>query len=252
MIERPPSPPRAVFKVPASISDLQFRTLKNAAIEEPLTDDPSDEEKHDNDEAKLEGDDSQVLETATVCPWCGEPVDKKLLDDFAKGRRLNVRLQAKFCQKHKKQTAADLWKQRSYPDIDWLGLDGRFAKHHESLLDVINGGTSHFRSIHEKNIASGRARSMKKEDNMNPGYYGPRGFNLMCDHLVNEYSDLLKEKAVDDRVIAGRGSAAFIQTVLVAELAVRLIMEDMNVAEDRARIILDESKVLGEMIHEET
>ncbi|KHN93849.1 uncharacterized protein MAM_08271 [Metarhizium album ARSEF 1941] len=256
-IPRSPSPPRAVFKMPASISDLRLGSPREGRTEGPSTDDPSDMENQDGKTGKLSMDDEiknveRIMKEATVCPWCGEPVDEKLLDDFAKGKRLDVRLQSKFCQKHKRQTAQELWQQKSYPKVEWEGLEDRFRKYHGTLLGVISGGASHFRSIHEKNISSGKARSLKKEDNLNPGYYGPRGFNLMCDYLVHEFSELLKEKAVDDRVIAGRGAAAFIQTVLVAELAVRLIMEDMEVAEEKARVILEESKALGEMIHEET
>jgi hypothetical protein len=73
----------------------------------------------------------------------------------------------------------------------------------------------------------------------------------MCDYLVEEFGESLKEKATQDRVIAGRGSAAFIQVVLVAELAVQLIMEDMNVSASDAREIMEESKTLGELLHEE-
>lgn len=98
-------------------------------------------------------------------------------------------------------------------------------------------------------VELGKARSMKKEEDVEPGYYGPRGFNLMCDYTVREFGNLLKTKAVDDRVIAGRGSAAFIQCVLVPELAVRLIMEDMGVGSEEARIIMEESKSLGEIVH---
>ncbi|OAA45540.1 hypothetical protein NOR_03329 [Metarhizium rileyi] len=251
--ERSPSPPPVVFKMPVSISDLQLRSPRKSRTELSLTDDFSDmEDQYDQIGQQGVDDATKNAQPATVCPWCGEPVDKKLLDDFSKGKRLNVRLQSKFCRKHKRKTAEELWQQRRYPVVEWDGLEARFAKYHEPLLDVINGRASYFRSMHEKNISSGKARSMKKEDNMNPGYYGSRGFNLMCDYLVSEFSALLKEKAVDDRVIALRGSAAFIQTVLVAELAVRLIMEDMKVSEEEARVILDESKALGEMIHEET
>lgn len=52
-----------------------------------------------------------------------------------------------------------------------------------------------------------------------------------------------------DRLIAQGGVAAFIQTVLVPELGVRLIMEDMNVRETKARAILDESREIGEKLN---
>ena len=164
---------------------------------------------------------------------------------------MNVRQQTRFCQKHKKQKAIETWWANGYPDVDWQDMDRRFSEHHALLLDIVNGKSSHFRSILKEKIQSGQARSMKKEDNLNPGYYGPRGFNLMCDYLVNEFGSLLKERAVDDRVIAGRGSAAFIQSVLVAELAVQLIKDDLHLSVDDARKILEESKALGEMVHEE-
>lgn len=250
---RAPSPPPAVFKLPAHISELARRTGDdNGGPDGELPGILSDTEgdgRPSGGEAIGVGE--EPVAAATVCPWCGEDVDKALLDESSKGKRMNVRQQTRFCQKHRKQTAVETWQANGYPEVDWQDLDKRFAEHHALLLDVVNGKSSHFRSILGEKIQSGKARSMKKEDNLNPGYYGPRGFNLMCDYLVDEFGDLLKEKAVDDRVIAGRGSAAFIQSVLVAELAVQLIKDDMRVSVDEARDILEESKALGEMVHEE-
>ncbi|GAB0135965.1 hypothetical protein EsDP_00004285 [Epichloe bromicola] len=251
-LERTPSPPRAVFKIPASPTRLEIQTVSRKEVDLSLSSDLSDADGSAGEDVRSRRKDvADAPKPAAVCPWCGEEVDANLLHEFSKGKRLNVRLQTKFCQKHKKKTAEEVWQQKDYPQVDWDRLNGRFALHSDLLLTIINGSPSHFRTIHEKNIESGKARSMKKEGNMNPGYYGPRGFNIMCDYLVEEFGDLLKKKAVDDKVIAGRGSAAFIQNVLVAELAVQMIMEDMRVSEDEARIILEDSKALGELIHED-
>ncbi|QPH00335.1 hypothetical protein C2857_003781 [Epichloe festucae Fl1] len=251
-LERTPSPPRAVFKIPASPTRLESRTISRKEVDLSLSSDLSDADGSAGEDVHSRRKDvADAPKPAAVCPWCGEEVDANLLHEFSKGKRLNVRLQTKFCQKHKKKTAEEVWQQKDYPQVDWDGLDRRFALHSDLLLTIINGSPSYFRTIHEKNIESGKARSMKKEGNMNPGYYGPRGFNIMCDYLVEEFGDLLKKKAVDDKVIAGRGSAAFIQNVLVAELAVQMIMEDMRVSEDEARIILEDSKALGELVHED-
>lgn len=193
-----------------------------------------------------------AVPAATLCPWCGEQVDEQLLADFAKGKRLNVRQQTRFCRKHRKQTAQETWTANSYPAIDWEELPGRIATYYDSLLGIINGTQpSYYRSRLADKIEAGQDRAMKKEENLNPGYYGPRGFNLMCDRLVDQFGDLLKQKATQDRVISGRGSAAFIQSVLVAELAMRLIKDDMGVPVEEAREIMEESKAIGEMIHEE-
>lgn len=126
------------------------------------------------------------------------------------------------------------------------------AAHYDHLLSIVEGKSSRFRTKLAEKIEAGEARSLKKEENLNPGYYGPRGFNLMCDHLVSQFSDMLKKNAVHDRVISGRGSAAFIQAVLVAELAVQLIKEDMGVSTEEAQHIMEDSKAIGEMVNEET
>ncbi|UKZ73132.1 hypothetical protein TrVFT333_000773 [Trichoderma virens FT-333] len=144
------------------------------------------------------------------------------------------------------------WESKSYPKVDWASLEDRFKKHHKHLVDIIDGEESHYRTTLADKIEQHQARTMEKEENLNPGYYGPRGFNMMCDYLVKEFSDMLKKKAVHDKVIASRGSAVFIQSVLVAELGVQLIMEDMDVSPEKARQILEESKALGELVHAET
>lgn len=60
---------------------------------------------------------------------------------------------------------------------------------------------------------------------------------------------LVGDEGKKDELIGRGGVAAFIQTVLVPELAVRLIMEDMDVREAKARIILDESREIGEKLN---
>ena len=187
----------------------------------------------------------------TQCPWCGDAVSEQSLKDYSKGKRLNVQMQTRFCAKHKKETAMVTWRERGYPHIDWERLEERLKDHQHYLSKIVDGKTSHYRNVLAEKIRTGQARSLKKEGDLNPGYYGPRGCKLMCDYLVEEFGESLKEKATQDRVIAGRGSAAFIQVVLVAELAVQLIMEDMNVSPGDAREIMEESKTLGELLHEE-
>ncbi|KAL3961784.1 hypothetical protein ACCO45_003307 [Purpureocillium lilacinum] len=240
---RSPSPPPAVFKMPTSFSQFKVQAGEGGEGHLPGIDSDSDDSIAIVEKADTE---AEADAAATTCPWCGEPVDKAALNDFSKGKRMNVRQQTKFCQKHRKQTALETWQAKGYPDVQWHDLTERFAKHRGHLLGIVNGNASHYRSILADRIASGQARSLRKEDNLNPGYYGPRG-STSCATI----SDLLKTRAVDDRVIAGRGSAAFIQAVLVAELAVRLVEDDMGVGEEEARRIMEESKTIGELVHEE-
>ncbi|KAM3503883.1 hypothetical protein MY10362_003914 [Beauveria mimosiformis] len=252
----PSSPPRAVFKIPR---DLLSRSPGGKS---PI-DDAQDEAKLSSDEE--DGERSTLLKvpeespellrppSSAKCPWCGEAVDRALLDDFFHGRRRNVRMQTRFCQLHKQRAAEQTWRDLGYPTIDWDASEARFAAHREHLHSVIvDGRGSHFREAHARNVEKGSARTMlRRDENFNPGYYGPRGLNAMCDFLVRTFGDALKDRAVDDRVIAGRGSAAFIQAVLVAELGVRLIMEDLELSEDEARQVMEDSKGIGELVQPE-
>lgn len=252
-----PSPPPAVFKLPRQVSDLGGRRAGcdgRSDVVLPVvvsTDSGGDDGSPTMEAAAVEGRGKAAAKTAS-CPWCGEGVDGDWLEEFAKGKRMNVRMQTQFCRQHRRRRAMEAWRAKGYPEVEWAGLSRRFSEHHDFLLAVVHGRASHFRSVLAEQIERGQARCLKKEENLNPGYYGPRGFNLMCDYLVEEFGDLLKKKAIDDWVIAGRGSAAFIQSVLVAELAVQLIKEDMGVSASEAGRIMEESKGLGEIVHEDS
>ncbi|KAJ4318281.1 hypothetical protein N0V84_006953 [Fusarium piperis] len=240
----PPKIERAQFIVPLEMDDVG-----GYGSSPTFSDTDSDAAESVKDEPTRE---EETLETrVTECPWCGDLVSETSLKEYSKGKWLNVQMQKRFCDKHKRETAMETWRERGYPHVDWERLEGRFGDHRAYLSRVIDGRKSHFRDILAERIETGQGRSLKKEGNLNPGYYGPRGCKLMCDYLVEEFGERLMEKAVSDHVIAGRGSAAFIQSVLVAELAVQLIMEDMDVSAAEAREIMEESKAVGEMIHEE-
>lgn len=252
----PAAPARAVFKLPELFTSTTQQDLGgepySRAGDEDLPKLSSDDEDGQTDATKLRIPDAVDETSVAKCPWCNEEVDKTLLDGFAKGARLTVRMQTRFCQLHKQDAAQRTWNDQNYPEIEWDTVEDRFATHRGFLLAIVNGRGSHFRNILAKNVEEGKGRAMKNDDeNLNPGYYGPRGFVAMCDYLVSEFSDILKKRAVDDKVIAGRGSAAFIQAVLVAELGVRLIMEDMKVSESKARRIMENSKELGELVQQE-
>lgn len=244
------SPPPPSFVMPAQPSDFVLPdTTGGGDIRDGDLSDASSSDLSSLGSLFPDKDDEE--DAGALCPWCGATVDMKQLKEFSKGKRLNVRMQTKFCEAHKKKSAMATWKSKSYPQVEWASLETRFKSHRGRLLAIINGEESHYRTALADKIELGQARSMKKEENLTPGYYGPRGFNMMGDYIVKEFGDMLKKKAVHDKVIAGRGSAVFIQSVLVAELGVQLIMEDMHVSPEEARSILEESKALGDLVHAE-
>ena len=192
-----------------------------------------------------------------VCPMCNEEVDENVLKKFKKihpGLRMTLRQENLFCTFHKKKSAAKIWRKKRYPEIDWNGLDERIAKHYKFLRAILQGGESHYGDIFSQKIKSGQNRTLlKSEDDLNlsPGYYGARGLRAMTDNLTWKFSSLLRERSVKDRLISARGHTAYVQAVLVPELAVQLIKDDMGVDVEKARVIMEESISVGELMNEE-
>ncbi|KAM7202174.1 RTC4-like domain containing protein [Rhypophila sp. PSN 637] len=195
------------------------------------------------------------ISSKALCSMCDQEVDEKVRKEFdAKhpGSRFNLRREQQFCQFHKRNSARKTWKTKGYPDINWNKLDKRIADRHKFLQAILEGGQSYYGDIFKNSVKSGQNRTLlKSESNMTPGYYGIRGLRVMTDNLTYKFSGLLRERAVQDRLISARGHTAYLQTVLVPELAVQLIKEDMSVTEEKARTIMEESTTVGELLHEE-
>lgn len=108
-----------------------------------------------------------------------------------------------------------------------------------------------------------------------PGYYGPRGLAIFSSAIIRHFSPLLNQLAARDRLVKRIGVAGYVQTVLVPELAMRLVMEDQRRRnemgrgsgaaasggdgdgggnggkEELARRVLEESVEVGEVVNRE-
>ena len=166
--------------------------------------------------------------------------------------------QLAFCTAHKQNAANSVWTSRNYPTIDWLNFDSRLAKYHadlEAIFDLRIEST--YRKELERQVATGENRNDLRnyhapgEHNQVPGYYGLRGKSRMLEHIMHAFGVKIKVLAVTDGVMASMGPSGYVQAVLVPELAVRLIMEDMDVNEEKAREILKESAEVGGLVNME-
>jgi hypothetical protein len=124
------------------------------------------------------------------CTICGRSVDlflkQEFEDEFAPGKHMSYKWQQRFCRYHKQHEARQLWQERSYPDIDWDGLERRMMKYHSHLESVMSGKhTSPFRDELEQRVKSRAKTTMQavnSEDakgGAHVGYYGPRGEKAM-------------------------------------------------------------------------
>jgi len=203
-------------------------------------------DKHTPSEARDFSSSTQIAH----CPMCNKPVDAGELKALG---HVNIRNQEKFCQSHQKKTAQEEWKSLKYPTIDWGRLESRILQHHSFIESLINGQDCHHRLVLEEVVRAGKDRTLRtSKSNLTPGYYGYRGLRAISESIMKEHTDLLKERAVTDRLVSARGVTAFVQSVLVPEVTVQLIREDMGVkSEEEARDILVKSVAMGELLHEE-
>lgn len=68
--------------------------------------------------------------------------------------------------------------------------------------------------------------------------------------ILSKFASKMRRIAPSDPLIQATGVSAFIQTVLVPELTVMLVKEDMNVDAKTARMIIQESMAIGELVNE--
>ena len=194
-------------------------------------------------------DDFAAVAHRARCPMCNKPVDA---EDISAIGEMNTRMQERFCRSHQKKTALDDWQLKGYPDIDWEMLDSRISKHHKYIKRLINGENSYYRRTFNEKINAGKDRSLLKlTSNLTPGYYGPRGLRAISENIMGRFTPLLKRRSVKDRLISARGVTPYVQSVLVPEVAVLMIMDDLAVDIEEARDILTESSAIGELVNEE-
>ncbi|KAL8376115.1 hypothetical protein RB595_007300 [Gaeumannomyces hyphopodioides] len=191
-----------------------------------------------------------------LCPMCDAPIDADLLDGLT-AITMSIAKQQKICQLHKRREANAQWKEKGYPTIDWDSLESRFERQHDHLDKVLRAeADSHYRDVYSRKVESGKGRTLLTSEkeaggSLTPGYYGYRGARLMSEWLIRRFSAPLRRRAVKDRLVAARGHTTYVQSVLVPELAARLVAEDLEIKPEAARDVLRESARLGELVHEE-
>jgi hypothetical protein len=71
------------------------------------------------------------------------------------------------------------------------------------------------------------------------------------EYILAEFGPELRRRSNSDRLIRATEVSDFVITVLVLELAVKLVKEDIKVCNKTARQVLQESASLGETLHED-
>lgn len=172
-------------------------------------------------------------EIRSICPICGNNVDKVLLVNWRQQYRLSqsIKMQTNFCLEHRTITAREAWKEKGIPDIDWQGLEERIQKYDQTVKGILNGHVKcHFSEEYKETVRRGGKRTLlKTEDSLTPGYYGPRALTLISRSISKRFRSNLRDAAISNKYVSARGNIMFIQSVIVPEIVTRLVMEDMSV-----------------------
>ncbi|KAJ5713813.1 uncharacterized protein N7483_010994 [Penicillium malachiteum] len=189
-----------------------------------------------------------------LCPMCKAEVDPEMLREFQAQPKQRLREQQRFCASHKKDAATVEWRAHGYPDINWSTLGERMQRYHSDIEKYLNPETpSYYRNILESAQKAGSSLRLTITSNglevISCGYYGGKGAHKMLDGVMGRFSVKLRRLTKDDSLAAKVGIVGYAQSVLVPELAVRLIMEDMNVSADDAREIMRESIDIGQKLN---
>ena len=245
--EAPPATQMPVFRT------IDIDISMDESFDGPIRDSSSPEPLQDDDRL-----DNLVAGTndKAICPMCKESVSRVFLESHDNGR-MNIRDQAAFCKAHRKISATEEWKSRRYPDIDWTALDNRMRSHRRFLLTLLSATPSYYKDVLSDIVRSGQSRTLKQDLNsgfgtqVSAGYFGPRGQRLFSEYIMHEFAPQLRRRAVDDPLVSARGVTGFVQAVMVPELVCKLIENDLDVDEEDARDVIEDSWELGELLCEE-
>jgi len=205
----------------------------------------------------------------TQCTLCKDLVEMEDYWEFWMGKERTVKNHTAFCNAHRKKSALGDYRKEGYPTINWEMLPTRIRKHRMTLFRILsNERPSIYRDRYEPLALTGKAAaapsrrkdlpaSVQEElasyalddQSTYPGYYGPHGRRAITEHVMRVLKNEIKN--CKDPVVQASGPAAFVQAVLVPEMAVMLIMEDCQVDRDRAEEIREKTYDMGMLLNEE-
>lgn len=124
----------------------------------------------------------------TECQVCNEPLPANFLDTWKNGefRKSHIPLLEwmDICTEHKAVSLREEWMEKGYPKIDWKGMKKRIENHYKPIEAIIHGDVeSPFMALfqqQEKDVRGNPILLLRKDHRLQyPGYYGPRGANIM-------------------------------------------------------------------------
>lgn len=200
--------------------------------------------------------DSRLLQNISpsikTCKFCRQP----LPSGFKEPPPTAARGRIAYCQRHENATILEKGRTKGYPcSTDFTALRKRLITMLPFIKKIINNPSKSEFMMRLRKGAKGRNAAQPMTmidlfDECQPGYYGPRGSELISDVVLKELGDYIRENnnLYEDLKFCG-GVTGYIQSVVVPEVGLRLIMEDMEISKDEARTRMKESVAYGGIIN---
>ncbi|EZF76069.1 hypothetical protein H105_02510 [Trichophyton soudanense CBS 452.61] len=193
----------------------------------------------------------------TVCPVCEIPVDMELFKSFKSMEKMGQ--QSRFCLLHRRKSAEQQWKERRYPTIEWDSLQTRIEGHFAELERILlPDSCSVYRELlkssaleHNKQGNFRLSITNSELEKMTTGYYGARGAKNMMEVIISRFAPRVRELALSDPLVQAVGVSGYVQAVLVPELTTILVKEDMDVDDEEARRIMQDSMEIGDLLNQQ-
>ncbi|KAI5477937.1 hypothetical protein MNV49_005726 [Pseudohyphozyma bogoriensis] len=171
-----------------------------------------------------------------------------------KGVRLPLVETASFCRRHEEEnTVIPEGQGKGWPkEIKWQELDKRIRQQSDALIGIITGTRES--AFKEEAKAEWERKGARKMGNImsewgsfdveQPGYYGPRGFEVFMASLRKRFVDLDAPLLTPDAAKPLEVSA-YLRRVLVPEVTVALIAQDLSCDREEATKVRQESSAYG-------
>jgi hypothetical protein len=188
------------------------------------------------------------------CPFCR----KGLPNAFVEEPPTAPRARYGYCKRHEDATTLEEGKRRGYPELfDFNIIQSRVlsvlkniqiqqiikGEQKSEILQKLRTSTSN------RNAATPMAM-FQVFDLTQPGYYGPRGVELITRLVMERFADEIRHSTkLPEALRFCGGVMGYVSSVIVPEVGIRLIMEDKDIDWAKARQIMKESVAYGSVIN---
>ncbi|CAG8662740.1 11923_t:CDS:2, partial [Acaulospora morrowiae] len=187
------------------------------------------------------------------CPCCHEelpnPLPPKIQEQFlqicdSSSKKKALDMKDKFCRLHNRELKIiPQGISKRYPrTINYDELSSRVRKYEKELKEIIQGKRESWyreNALEVYRKIGKRAKSpmyiMNRFESLRPGYYGPKGSEVMMETLTKMF---VSKKILTPELAKPQSIGEFLQEVLVPETCTRLIQEDYTDLINKGKITL--------------